>query len=217
MQGLFFCFSGFSVGCGRRCIQNVTVSKTHHSQCVGIGFMSQVSQCCDGFYGTDCLPCQENHVSPCSGNGQVCSIIYMTCVSDFLCSVLMALMGMALAYVMTPLLAAFVKFVLDLTCLGRIVLKVCYSNDTMCILITLFVVVVECTCINGICDEGPLGSGQCLTGSCNVGFTGDNCDIGVPHCGFLNDTCHVNAICQVVNNAEEYVTMYSNRSLISYN
>ncbi|XP_065909400.1 stabilin-2-like isoform X2 [Dysidea avara] len=155
-RGLFFCFSGFSVGCGRRCIQNVTVS-----------------QCCDGFYGTDCLPCQENHVSPCSGNGQCFDGINGngTCICN----------------------DSFTGSICEV-CAGP---NMFGSNCSQ-----------ECTCINGICDEGPLGSGQCLTGSCNVGFTGDNCDIGVPHCGFLNDTCHVNAICQVVNNAEECTCRY---------
>jgi len=39
---------------------------------------------------------------------------------------------MALVYAMTHLLVAFVNLVLALTCLGLIVLKVCYSDDIAC-------------------------------------------------------------------------------------
>jgi len=133
-------------------------------------------------------------------------------MSDFLYSVLMGLLGMALVYAMTRLLVASVNLVLALICLGLIVLKVCYSNGSPYVISSLS---AECTCINGVCDEGPLGSGQCLPRSCDVGFTGDNCDIGVPHCGFLNDTCHIYATCQVVDDTEEYVTVCGNHPLLS--
>jgi len=46
-------------------------------------------------------------------------------MSDFLYSVLMGLLGMALVYAMTRLLVASVNLALTLTCLGLIVLKVC--------------------------------------------------------------------------------------------
>ena len=65
---------------------------------------------------------------------------------------------------------------------------------------------IDCTCVNGICDDGPMGSGQCV-GSCDVGFTGDNCDVGIPHCGVLNSICHLYASCQLINNTETLVAI----------
>lgn len=66
---------------------------------------------------------------------------------------------------------------------------------------------IDCTCVNGICDDGPMGSGQCVPGSCDVGFIGDNCDVGIPHCGILNSICHLYASCQLINNTETLVAI----------
>lgn len=119
-------------------------------------------------------------------------------------------MEMVLACVMMGLMGPLVNFVLSLTNLEPTVLKV-NKLFPHCVVITCVIFGTDCTCINGICDNGPMGSGQCRPGSCEVGFTGDNCDVGIPHCGILNDTCHKRATCLLINRTEEYTyAVYGN-------
>ena len=72
-------------------------------------------------------------------------------------------------------------------------------------LISFSCIISECTCVEGICKDGPLGDGTCR--SCfNVGFsrrvTGENCDKLFFPCGqrAQNDIhCHVDAMCVVMS------------------
>ncbi|XP_033646780.1 stabilin-2-like isoform X1 [Asterias rubens] len=52
-----------------------------------------------------------------------------------------------------------------------------------------------CTCINGICDSGPAGTGQCI-GGCHYGYTGPNCNNPIGGCGLEFHVCHEHAVCE---------------------
>lgn len=49
-----------------------------------------------------------------------------------------------------------------------------------------------CTCVNGTCSDGPLGTGACLAGTCDPGYWGSNCAIAceAPDCGPGAVTCN---------------------------
>ncbi|XP_070557587.1 stabilin-2-like isoform X3 [Ptychodera flava] len=56
-----------------------------------------------------------------------------------------------------------------------------------------------CTCVHGVCNNGPNGNGRCNPGSCSIGYTGDNCEEFVHPCGPELDQCHTHAHCEITD------------------
>ncbi|XP_074543757.1 stabilin-1 isoform X2 [Halichoeres trimaculatus] len=55
----------------------------------------------------------------------------------------------------------------------------------------------ECHCVHGVCDNRPGSFGACRRGSCDEGFSGDNCDRKATPCNSdgLREHCHIHAYC----------------------
>ncbi|XP_038067563.1 stabilin-2-like [Patiria miniata] len=51
-----------------------------------------------------------------------------------------------------------------------------------------------CTCLHGVCDSGPLGTGHCK-GGCDIGYIGSDCNIPAEGCGPEVHICHEHAVC----------------------
>ncbi|XP_077977242.1 stabilin-2-like [Glandiceps talaboti] len=54
-----------------------------------------------------------------------------------------------------------------------------------------------CSCVHGICANGPKGSGKCKHGTCEDGFTGEYCEEHIHPCGPQLDQCHAHAQCDM--------------------
>ncbi|XP_022098801.1 stabilin-2-like isoform X2 [Acanthaster planci] len=52
----------------------------------------------------------------------------------------------------------------------------------------------SCTCVHGMCDGGPQGTGHCK-GGCDLGFIGTDCNVPAEGCGPEDHICHKNATC----------------------
>ncbi|XP_072024997.1 stabilin-2-like [Amphiura filiformis] len=53
----------------------------------------------------------------------------------------------------------------------------------------------NCTCVHGVCDNGPSGTGHCQPNTCALGYFGDDCEQHVNPCGPQEDPCHAHATC----------------------
>ncbi|BFZ10669.1 hypothetical protein BsWGS_13708 [Bradybaena similaris] len=51
-----------------------------------------------------------------------------------------------------------------------------------------------CTCQFGLCDTGPKGAGTCKPDTCQLGYTGENCDKKLVPCE-SDDVCKLNSQC----------------------
>ncbi|KAK3753430.1 hypothetical protein RRG08_056322 [Elysia crispata] len=54
-----------------------------------------------------------------------------------------------------------------------------------------------CTCLHGLCNDGPDGDGLCRKNTCQPGYISENCDRKVMACGPRTVTCHAHAFCYV--------------------
>ena len=50
-------------------------------------FFLQIRECCEGFYGPDCLPCPGPIGHPCFGNGEVSYIFFTVIVPWYHCTI----------------------------------------------------------------------------------------------------------------------------------
>ncbi|CAB1353163.1 unnamed protein product [Coregonus sp. 'balchen'] len=62
------------------------------------------------------------------------------------------------------------------------------------------IIVVDCRCLHGVCDNRPGSKGVCRGGSCLEGYSGDYCDKEAKACNSdgLSEHCHVHAFCSYI-------------------
>ncbi|XP_076815963.1 stabilin-2-like isoform X2 [Clavelina lepadiformis] len=64
----------------------------------------------------------------------------------------------------------------------------------------------NCSCLHGTCDNSVVSRGNCIAGSCELGWSGENCDRKRKECGQEQIACHQHATCVVLDpndNTEE--------------
>ncbi|GFR76900.1 stabilin-2 [Elysia marginata] len=54
-----------------------------------------------------------------------------------------------------------------------------------------------CSCLHGVCNNGPDGDGLCKKNTCDAGYISENCDRKLVACGARTVTCHAHSFCYV--------------------
>ena len=77
------------------------------------------------------------------------------------------------------------------------------SSTTSSISFCNVFLVSDCSCVHGSCANVISSRGECITGSCDEGWAGNNCNRSSIPCTSMSITCHQHAICREDGNGTE--------------